>query len=436
MKKHISLLLACVIAAGLFAQKSPEPYTFKPFKTLTATPVKSQDQTGTCWAFSTASFLESEALRMGKGEVNLSEMFVVRHIYRQKCENYVRRQGKAQLSEGGLAHDLLNAVRDFGVAPEDAYPGRKNPGRPFNHSELLQGLRKTCDEFVALGKNGKLPADWLSDIDKALDAEFGPVPTQFTVGGSLFTPQSYRDFLGLNPDDYVTVTSYTHHPFYTTFILEIPDNFANGAYYNLPLNEMMRCLNYSIQQGYTVNWDADNSNAGFSAQEGLAIVPEKEWSAKSSAEQGNTFRYWEPEKDVSQTYRQELFDRQVTQDDHLMHITGIVDEAHSGLFYQVKNSWGDIGAMHGYLYASEDYLRLNTISFTVHKNALPKDLGKRLGLVPGDATTEKQMGPGAIPPTKGHDPQTQPAVRPAGRMKAASPAGRSAQPAGKGTQGQ
>lgn len=429
MKKTILSLMLAAFAGLLLAQKGPEPYEFKEVKRLSATPVKSQDQTGTCWAFSTASFLESEVERLGKGTVNLSEMFVVRHIYRQKCENYVRRQGHARFSEGGLAHDLLNAVRDHGVAPEDAYPGRKDPAKPYHHAGLEKNLKKMCDDFVALAKEERLPAGWLSDIDKALDAEFGPVPTQFVVGNTIFTPQSYRDFLGIKPDDYVTITSFTHHPFYTAFILEIPDNFANGTFYNLPLNEMMRCLNYSIQQGYSVEWDADVSNAGFSAENGLAIVPAKDWAAKTSAEQANTFKFYEPEKEVTQNSRQDLFDRQITQDDHLMHITGILDEAHSGLYYVVKNSWGEISPLKGYVYASEDYLRLNTISFTVHKNALPKDVRQRLGLEPGEVRIEKQPGAGAVPaPTKKQT--TQPSeAQPAGRVRLPATGRAPAQPA-------
>ncbi len=422
MKKLLFTLLAGAFALSLSAQKGPEPYDFKPFKVLSATPVKDQQQTGTCWAFSAASFLESEAVRQGKGPVNLSEMFVVRHVYRQKCENYVRRQGDARFGEGGLAHDYLNAVRDFGVVPEDVYPGRKDPSKPLNHGGLERNLKKMCDDFVTQGKAGTLKADWMSDIDKALDAEFGTVPTKFTVNGTIFTPESYRDFLGLNTDDYVTITSFTHHPFYAPFILEIPDNFANGTFYNLPLNEMMRCLNYSIQQGYTVDWDADVSNEGFSAQNGLAILPEKDWSVKTTAEQNNTFKYWEPEKDVNQALRQQMFDRQITQDDHLMHIVGILDEAHSGIFYVVKNSWGEISDLKGYVNVSEDYLRMNTISFTVNKNALPKDVRQRLGLEPGDATVEKQMGPGAIKvETKASQPVD---AQPAGRVRANSANGR------------
>jgi len=391
MKKLSLSILLMALLTPVFAQIQ-DAYDFKEVKILTATPVKSQDQTGTCWSFSTASFLESEALRMGKGEHDLSEMYVVRHTYRQKCENYVRRQGHAQFGEGGLAHDLLNAVDRYGIVPESIYPGRKDPSKPYNHKKIEQSLLNTCKEFVKQGTSGKLSEKWLSQIDSLLDDEFGPVPVQFTYNNTVFTPLSFREYLGIQPDDYVSITSFTHHPFYEQFILEIPDNFANGAFYNLPISEMMRSANYALQQGYTVEWDADVSNTGFAAQNGLAIVPERSWKDKDATAQSNTFKVWEPEKTVTQEYRQQLFDRQVTTDDHLMHIVGMLKETHGGTYYAVKNSWGEISDLKGFVYVSEAYMRLNTISFTVHKNALPKDIRSRLGLDPAERVIPAKTG--------------------------------------------
>ena len=388
MQKLALYLLFFALSAPLLAQKQ-EPYEFKEIRRLSTTPVKSQDQTGTCWAFSSASFLESEVLRLGRGETNLSEMFVVRHIYRLKCENYVRRQGTAQLGEGGLAHDLLNAVAAYGIMPESAYPGRKDSSKPLNHSQLEKNLKDLCNDAVAKGKTGKLTPTWLVRLDSLLDAEFGAVPPTFTLDGTVYTPVSYRDYLGLRPDDYVTVTSFTHHPFYSSFILEVPDNWSNGTFYNLPINELMRCLNNSLEQGYTVEWDADVSNMGFSAGNGIAIVPEKDWKDRSAAERQNAFKIWEPEKAVTQEYRQQQFDNQITTDDHLMHIVGMLDETHSGSYYVVKNSWGEISDLKGFVDVSENYIRLNTVSFTVHKNALPADVLHRLAIAPPPA-------PGAV----------------------------------------
>ena len=380
-----------ILVSTLSAQQS-EAYQFKEVKNLACTPIKSQDQTGTCWAFSAASFLESEALRLGKGVQDLSEMFVVRNIYRQKCDNYVRRQGHAQFGEGGLAHDEINAVRQYGLLPESVYPGRKDPAKPYNHGQLEKTLRSLCDGFVAQGSKGKLAANWIVRIDSVLDAEFGRVPLKFVLGQTEFTPVSYRDYLGVQPDDYITVTSLTHHPFYSTFVLEIPDNWSNGLFYNVPISDLMRCVNNSIQQGYTVEWDADVSNAGFAAGSGMAIVAEKDWKDKDAVARANTFNLWEREKAVTQDYRQQLFDRQETMDDHLMHIVGVLDEVHSGLFYVVKNSWGEISDRKGYVYVSDAYMRVNTISFTVHKNAVPQDLRRLLGLEAGEVNIENRNG--------------------------------------------
>lgn len=384
-----SLILVCSL---LQAQKQ-EAYQFKTVKSHETTPVKSQGMTGTCWAFSTASFLEGDLLRRGKGTYDLSEMFIVRHIYRQKCENYIRRQGKAQFGEGGLAHDLLHAVARYGVVTEDVYPGRKDASKPHQHGAIEAGLKKLCDDLLAQAVEQRLNARWMAQIDSMLDESFGKVPVTFVVNGTQFSPTSFRDFLEMHPEDYVHLTSFTHHPFYESFILEIPDNWANGSFFNLPLDELMRCLNYALQQGYGVEWDADVSNRGFSAQNGLAIVPEKEWKDKNSAAQAATFKYWEAEKQVTQEYRQEMFDRLIVQDDHLMHITGIKDEVHSGLFYTVKNSWGEISDLKGFVNTSEAYMRLNTISFTIHKDALSSDIRKRMGLEPGDIHTEMPSHP-------------------------------------------
>lgn len=360
-------------------------YSFKPYKQMSATSVKNQQKTGTCWAFSGASFLESEVKRINGFDVDLSEMYVVRHIYRQKCENYVRRQGTAQFGEGGLAHDVMNAIRSYGIVPDAEYPGRKDAGQPFDHGRLVEDLESLCKKKVNEGKNGTLNPDWLKEVDELLDETFGPLPTKFTVDNRQFTPMMYRDYLGIQPDQYITVTSFTHHPFYQPFVLEIPDNFSNGMMYNVPLEDLMNCINHSLRQGYTVQWDADVSNEGFSAKNALALVPELSWAEKSEAQRESTFKYREPQKKITQAYRQEMFDRQVTTDDHLMHITGIETEAsNTEIFYTVKNSWGEISDLKGYLRASEPYVRLNTVSVLVHKSALPDLVSQRLGITEGE----------------------------------------------------
>lgn len=361
-------------------------------------------------------------MRVGKKDVDLSEMFVVRHIYRMKCENYVRRQGTAQFSEGGLAHDALNAIARYGIVPESIYPGRKNPSTPFNHGKIEKTLRSMCQDFVKDGKEGKLDANWLRKIDEVLDEEFGKVPTKFDYTNVVFTPTSYRDYLGIKPENYVTVTSFTHHPFWSKFVLEVPDNWSNGEMYNVPVSDLMRCAKNSLDLGYTVEWDADVSNEGFSAQNGLAIVPAMLMKDKDGVAAANTFKIWEPETKITQELRQQLFDKQITTDDHLMHIVGLLDETHSGLYYVVKNSWGEISDNKGYVYCSEAYMRQNTISFTVHKDAIPDDIAKRLGLKEGEVTIEKsemRARPGRSPEM---DLRAAPTLQSAPAQKAATPA--------------
>lgn len=419
MRKSLAFLLFLAFFTAISAQNTP--YDFKEHKRLNATSVKNQAQTGTCWAFSTLSFLESEALRSGKRDVDLSEMFVVRHIYRMKCENYVRRQGNAQFSEGGLAHDALKAVERYGIVPESIYPGRKDPSAPFNHGKIERTLRNLCQDFVKQGKDGKLDADWLTKIEQALDEEFGKVPTKFDYVNVVFTPTSYRDYLGIKTEDYVTVTSFTHHPFWAPFILEVPDNWSNGEMYNMPVSDMMRCAKNSIELGYTVEWDADVSNEGFSAQNGIAIVPAIQMKDKDGVAASNTFKIWEPETKITQELRQQLFDRQVTTDDHLMHIVGLLDETHSGLYYVVKNSWGEISENKGYVYCSEAFMRQNTLSFTVHKDAIPDDIAKRLGFKEGDATIENsgtRARPGRSPEM---DLRSSPTLKPNPTQKTVTP---------------
>lgn len=418
MKKRLFTLLLALTGGLLLHAQTNEPYEFKEYKRLSTTPVKSQDQTGTCWAFSTASFLESEALRLGKGEVDLSEMFVVRNIYRMKCENYVRRQGTAQFGEGGLAHDLLNAVKRFGIVPESVYPGRKDPSKPLNHSALEKTLREKCKMYAQQGKEGKLDPNWLTEIDKVLDEEFGQLPTKFTYNKQVFAPTSFSEYLGIKPDDYVTITSFTHHPFWEKFILEIPDNWSNGEFYNMPLDDLMRCATYAIEKGYTLAWDTDVSNMGFSANNGLAIAPKTPWQDKSASARTNSFKMWEPEQKISQEYRQQLFDSQETMDDHLMHVVGVVDEKHSGIYFVVKNSWGEISDMKGFVNASEAYVRLNTISFAIPKSALPQDVRRRLGFEAGEVTIEKTRKPA-------EDPKIEDSKKPVMRPQPANSASKS-----------
>lgn len=407
MKKIILAQLFLVFAAFASAQE-PDTWNFKELSKVPCTAVKNQEQTGTCWCFSTTSFIESEIIKLGKGEQNLSEMFVVRHIYRRKCENYVRRQGSARWGEGGLAHDMMAVIGEYGIVPESAYPGKKDPTKPLNHEMLGKNLKTYLDSMVVLGTQSKLPADWLVAVDKMLDDEFGPLPAKFTEGGRTFTPLAYADYLGIHPDDYINLTSFTHHDFYKPFILEVPDNWANGSFYNVPLEDLMRTMDYALEHSFSVEWDADVSNRGWATKYGIALVPEVNWEAKTDIQKQNTFKFREKEKQISQELRQRLFDRQETMDDHLMHIVGAEDEEQNGRFYMVKNSWGESNSLKGFMRVSKAYMELNTISITLHRNAIPEDLKRRLGI----DNSPIQFGPNRRERGRPMDGNEQPKVLP------------------------
>jgi bleomycin hydrolase len=385
MQKLLAFLFS-LVAITCFGQE-PEAYQFKTIQEANCTPVRDQKNSGMCWAYSGASLMESELMRLGRSATDVSEIYIVRCIYRDKAMNYIRRQGKTNFSQGGLAHDAFNAARKYGLMPQDAYPGKQ--GYAYDHSKIEVEIKALCDSLLASGKSGRLATDWVQVIDTRLDAHFGLIPGTFTYEGTPHNTETYRNLLGVRPEDYVTLTSFTHHPMYTGFVLEIPDNWSNGIHYNVPLNDLMRALNFALQSGYSATWDADVSNKGFAAKHGVAIVPAIDWDKKNDAQKNHSFKYWEPQKIVTPEMRQELFDVQETQDDHLMHIVGLAnEESHKDIYYKVKNSWGEISELKGFLFASEAYMRLNTIGITLNKNAIPQDLRRRLGLEPGVVNIE------------------------------------------------
>ncbi len=386
--KHLALAVAAAFF-GLFLPKingqvAQKSWEFKEKKRIATTPVKNQQRTGTCWSFSATSFLESEIMRWSGAENDLSEMFVVRNIYKMKCENYLRRQGKTQFGEGGLGHDQLEAVRRFGIVPESVFSGKKDPSKPHDHAEMAETLEAMMKNYVEKGQKGQLSDNWSAAVDAVLDAYLGKMPEKFEVNGKPFSPREYAENLGLTArklDEYVTVTSFSHQPFYQNFPLEVPDNWASGQMLNLPLDEMMQVLNAALDQNLTVEWDADVSNKGFSHKNGLALVPEKNFEDMTDDEKTAVWKSPVREKTVDQAMRQRLFDNLTTQDDHLMHIVGALESGDGGPFFLVKNSWGDGGGNpnKGFVYVSEAYMKLNTISFMVHRSAIPTAILKKTG---------------------------------------------------------
>lgn len=344
-------------------------YTFSTEKMAPCTEVKNQQKTGTCWSFATTSFLESEAIRMGAQNVDLSEMFVVHNIYKDKATNYVLRQGKANFSQGALAHDLIRAVTKHGVVPESVYSGRENDEDIYNHSELEKGLKGFLDGVISAKKIDS--QNWQDAVDAILDVYMGDAPKSFVVEGDMMMDaKRYARMLKLDVKDYVNLTSFSHHPFYNSFILEVPDNYSNGSFYNLPIDDLMNTIEFALMEGYTVAWDGDVSEKGFSAKKGLAILPvthtEDQWEQPVA------------EQKVNQQSRQDGFMNYSTTDDHLMHMVGIALDQKGNKYFIIKNSWGEISDYKGFLYMSEAYVRAKTVGVLLHKNSIPAPTASKL----------------------------------------------------------
>lgn len=367
MKRIFYSSFFLLAAVGAFSQTSTAPVLpeFLSVKTVKATPVRNQAMTGTCWCFSTTSLLESDVIKKTNREVDLSEMYTVRNIYMEKAKNYVLRQGKTQFGEGGLGHDMIHAVALYGAIPEASYSGLVNGQKVFNHQKLVVQLQQYLDSVI---KKTPISSNWMQGYVQILDAYMGAAPTSFTWNGSAYTPQSFaKDALKFNESDYVSFTSFTHQPYYKPFILQVPDNFANGAFYNLPMEEMVELIKTAVNNGYSVAWDADVSNNGFHQELGLALNLDQ--SHKYNKEEINADM---PEQYAHASTRQQLYETLVTQDDHLMHIVGVEKSKSGKNFFIVKNSWGEVGPYKGYINVSEAYVGINTISIVVPKAALSK----------------------------------------------------------------
>jgi bleomycin hydrolase len=384
--KQIGLVVLGLVcwAGAVFAQDLPATlngYQFTPQKKLNVTPVQNQNKSGTCWVYSTNSFLESELLRMGKPAVDLSEMFIVRAGYLDRAENYVRRQGAAAFGQGAEGHDVINMIKKYGIVPQSVYSGLPAGQDKPVHGEMEAVLKAILDA-VNKKPDGKLSQQWMAAYKGALDGYMGTPSATFQWEGKSHTPQSYFQSLGINPDHYVALTSYSHHPFYKPFVLEVSDNWSNGEFYNVTIDDLGQIAENAVQNGYSVLWATDVSEKTFSAKEGLALIPEKVWDDMTPGERDSIWKAPLKEKWVTQAERQLAFDDLSTTDDHGMHITGMVRDQAGTNYFTVKNSWGTTvkKEMGGYLYVSQPYFRYKTMSIMVHKDALPKPIRQKLGL--------------------------------------------------------
>lgn len=365
-------------------------YVFTLKKDIEATAVQNQNRTGTCWSFSALSFMESELIRLGKGKHKLSEMYVVRKAYEDKAENYVRMHGLTNFSQGGAFHDIPHVIKKYGIMPQEAYQGLNYGLDKHNHSEMEAVLKGMLDAVIK-NKQGQLTTSWKAAFNAVLDQYLGPIPETFSYQGKTYSPMSFAQKLGLNMNDYVVISSFTHHPFYTHFVVEVPDNWIWATAFNVPLDEMMQIQKNAVMNGFSIGWAADVSEKGFSFRDGLALVPEDESKLKSigkdnpyfnnagAKKEGTPFDSPGPEKSITQTMRQKAFDNYLTTDDHGMHFTGLVTDQKGNEYFIVKNSWGtDNNDCDGYFYASMPYVALKTISIMLHRDALPIDLKKKL----------------------------------------------------------
>jgi bleomycin hydrolase len=397
----LGIVLFIALAGNTFAgdevikDKKPKGYVFEDVISLPATSVKDQYRSGTCWSFSTLSFLESEMLRMGKPKVDLSEMFIVWHAYSDKAKKDVRLHGSLNFSAGGAFHDVTNMISKYGIVPDTVYNGLNYGEEKHVHGEMDRVLKQEVDAVIE-NKNRKLSTAWHDVVEGTLNSYLGEIPDRFEYEGKKYTPLSFAsDFVGLDMDNYVEITSYTHHPFYSKFVLEVPDNWSWDKVYNVPLNELEEIIDYSLKNGYTVAWAADVSEKGFvTSNKGVAVLPAapeedmtdaeiSRWEALPQKEKEKELYELNqpvPELNVTQQMRQTAFDDYQTTDDHGMHIIGTAKDQDGTIFYKVKNSWGDYNQYNGYFYASKPYVKYKTMSIMVHKDAIPQSIREKLEL--------------------------------------------------------
>ena len=364
------LIGAAVCFLGVSSVKA-QKYQFTTVTDIENTQIKSQGRTGTCWSFSTTSFLESEVIRLTGKNIDLSEMYTVRNTYSDKASNYLYRQGNAQFSEGGLAHDVINSVAKNGLVPEAVYSGLDVGQDSHNHAELVAVLKSMLDAYI---KNPakELSPKWKLAVESVLDVYLGKNKDEFIFEGKKYTPTSFAEYVKIVPSNYITLSSFEHAKKYEKFILNIPDNFSNVAFYNVSLDELVAATEDALKKGFTVELDCDVSEKTFSSKAGVAVIPAISSESKKAMEE------IVEEKKITPEYRQAEFENFNTTDDHLMHIVGIVKDQKNAVYFKVKNSWGTQQGNEGYVYMSVPYFRLKTISVLVHKDAVSKELKNKL----------------------------------------------------------
>ena len=395
MKKLLTIAaMGMFCLSGMAQEAKKEGFEFTVVKENPITSIKNQNRAGTCWSYSALAFIESELLRMGKGEYDLAEMFIVHNTYLDRAEKAVRTHGDVSFAQGGSFYDVLFAMKNYGLVPEtEMLPGVMYGETLSNHNELSavsDAVVAAIAKQKSLQKNANNELLWKKAVQAVHDIYLGARPESFTYNGKEYTPKSFYESLGLNADDYVSLTSYTHYPFYSSFALEIQDNWRWAESYNLPIDELMEVFDHAIMKGYTIAWGSDVSEDGFS-RNGIAVLPDAEKAQELS---GSDMARWlkmkpeekklntkpQPQKWCTQEERQAAYDNFETTDDHGMQIYGIAKDQMGNEYYMVKNSWGKSGTYEGIWYASKAFARYKTMNIVVHKNALPKAIAKKLGI--------------------------------------------------------
>ena len=353
-------VLGFLINFNSTAQETVTPNDLEPLYEVKTSPVKNQSNSGTCWSYATVSFLESELLRLHDKEFDLSEMYFVYYAYKQKADRYIRMHGNASFSPGGQAHDITNLLEQYGVVPEITYRGINYDCKSHDHSQLHTLLEGFLNSVLEIEKN--IYSNWKEAYQCILATYLGEIPNEFEYAGKTYTPTTfYNDVLKLDAKDYIEITSYTHHPYYTKFDLEIPDNWSHDDYYNVPLNKLIEIIEHALEKGYSIVWDGDVTEKGFRHKKGMATV--------------------DTEKPINKKLRQKTFNNRASTDDHLMHLTGVYKDKEGNHYYEIKNSWSPVSNdFEGYLYMSEDYIKLKTVALMLNKNALNEEMKEELGL--------------------------------------------------------
>ena len=394
MNKFFLVASMLLVSIFIHAQNDTDGYNFTVVKENPITSIKNQANSGTCWSFAGVSMLESELLRMGKGTHDLSEMYIVRRNYEDQAKKYARMHGSLNFSAGGSFADVIETLDEYGVVPGSEYIGLEYGEDNHKHGEVDHLLKGYMDAVIA-NKNRSLSPVWFKGYMGILDAYFGEKPDSFVYNGATYTPQGFAENLGLKSDNYISLSSFTHHDFYTTFPVEVPDNWRWAESHNLPLDEFIEAIDNALMNGYTVAWATDVSEIGFT-RNGIAIVPDLEssenagsdqahWLGLSASERTNEVRNKIgkeilKEKTITQEARQLGYDNYETTDDHGMHIYGIAKDQKGNKYYMVKNSWGETGPYNGLWYASEAFVRYKTTNVTVNKEGLPKKIANKLNL--------------------------------------------------------